>query len=92
MTVSDGFTQPAPEGSLKSEDPPTSEAGIAIGFGLAGLFVGILLGSMIGKTSSSDMSDTGLRWMGEAIGEGIAEAACIESRGDWGSSGCEFEK
>ena len=57
-----------------------------------GFFFGMMIGTLIGSFGSSDMSDLGLRWMGEAIAEGIAEAACIESRGEWKSYGCEFKK
>lgn len=57
--------------------------------------VALILGLVLGSSGSSggNISDTGMRWIGEAIGGGIAHAACIEQRGRWSyNERCEFEK
>lgn len=60
-------------------------------FALGSFFVGMLLGSA-GGGRVSDVTDTGMRWMGEGIGAGIAQAACIEQRGEWRYDECRLKE
>jgi len=42
----------------------------------------LMVGLAMSRDSSSG-SNTGLRWLGEGIGDGIAHAACIQVGGEW---------
>jgi hypothetical protein len=66
------------------------KAVIGAGFG-AGL-LGLVLGLALGGGPSEGISYTAANALGEKIGRGIAQAACIEARGEWSIDDCRFPK
>ncbi len=72
-----------PDEAKRKEDDGTS---LIIAGALVGVVTGLVLGLAFGS-GSGPVDATGLRWLGEGIGDGIAHAACIEARGEWTVAG-----